>query len=85
MFKIFDKMLSSMLLAAILIYQKILSPDSGLLRCFFPQGVCRFYPHCSQYGYQAIRKYGSFKGGALAAWRICRCHPWSDGGHDPLL
>jgi putative membrane protein insertion efficiency factor len=46
--------------------------------------ACRFYPSCSQYGYEAIRRYGIFKGGRLTVWRIARCNPWSDGGHDPV-
>jgi len=85
MFNFLDKLLSKLLLAAIRVYQKTLSPDTGLLKFVFPQGTCRFYPRCSEYGYQAISKYGSIKGSALAAGRVCRCHPWSLGGHDPLL
>ena len=49
-----------------------------------PQGSCRFYPTCSHYGYQAIYRYGIFKGGGLAAWRILRCQPFSRGGYDPV-
>lgn len=45
---------------------------------------CRFYPSCSQYGYQAISRYGILKGGAKAIWRILRCNPWNDGGYDPV-
>lgn len=45
---------------------------------------CRFYPSCSQYGYEAIQRYGIFKGGWMAAWRILRCNPWNQGGHDPV-
>ncbi|MBA2363184.1 MAG: membrane protein insertion efficiency factor YidD [Chloroflexia bacterium] len=45
---------------------------------------CRFYPSCSQYGYEAFEKYGIFKGGWLTAWRILRCNPWTRGGHDPV-
>ncbi len=45
---------------------------------------CRFYPSCSQYGYEAFEKYGIFKGGWLTAWRIARCNPWAQGGHDPV-
>lgn len=45
---------------------------------------CRYVPTCSQYGYEAISKYGFFKGGLLTAWRILRCNPWSLGGYDPV-
>jgi len=49
-----------------------------------PMNVCRFYPSCSHYGYQAIYKYGVFKGGLMAAWRILRCNPFNPGGYDPV-
>ncbi|MEJ7654048.1 MAG: membrane protein insertion efficiency factor YidD [Chloroflexia bacterium] len=45
---------------------------------------CRFHPSCSQYGYEAIKRYGVFKGGWLASYRILRCNPWSKGGYDPV-
>lgn len=45
---------------------------------------CRFYPSCSRYGYEAIRRYGIVKGGLLAAWRILRCNPFNPGGYDPV-
>lgn len=65
------------LLALIRLYQKTVSP--GL-----PEGTCRFYPSCSHYGYQAIYKYGAFKGSIMAAWRVLRCNPFNDGGYDPV-
>lgn len=46
--------------------------------------VCRFTPSCSHYGYEAISKYGFFKGGGLALKRISRCHPLNPGGYDPV-
>ncbi|MDI3339608.1 MAG: membrane protein insertion efficiency factor YidD [Sphaerobacter sp.] len=57
-------------------YQRVISP--GL------PSSCRFYPSCSEYGYQAIAKYGIIKGGWMTAWRILRCNPFSRGGYDPV-
>jgi putative membrane protein insertion efficiency factor len=45
---------------------------------------CRFTPSCSVYGYQAVEKYGVWKGGWLAIKRIARCHPFHPGGYDPV-
>ena len=45
---------------------------------------CRFYPTCSTYGLDAIRRFGSVKGGYLTVKRICRCNPFSAGGYDPV-
>ena len=45
---------------------------------------CPYYPSCSAYGLEAVERYGSFKGGMMAAWRICRCNPLSKGGYDPV-
>ncbi len=64
-------------LALIRAYQKVISPA-------LPEGTCRFYPTCSQYGYQAIYKYGVIKGGLMAAWRVLRCNPFNRGGIDPV-
>lgn len=58
------------------LYQKLISP-------LLPPS-CRFQPTCSHYGYEAIQKYGFFKGGWLAIKRIGRCHPFSRGGYDPV-
>lgn len=49
-----------------------------------PAGTCRFYPTCSHYGYQAIARYGLFKGGWMAIWRVLRCQPFNAGGYDPV-
>ena len=49
-----------------------------------PDGICRFYPTCSHYTYQAVSKYGIIKGGALGFWRLLRCQPFSPGGYDPV-
>ena len=45
---------------------------------------CRFYPSCSQYALEAVERYGSVRGGALALRRLARCHPFNAGGYDPV-
>jgi uncharacterized protein len=45
---------------------------------------CRFLPSCSSYAMEAIARHGAIGGSWLAARRICRCHPWNDGGFDPV-
>ncbi len=45
---------------------------------------CRFTPTCSAYAQQAIETHGPAYGSYLAARRLCRCHPWAPGGHDPV-
>lgn len=64
------------------LYQKTLSPDHGICKSFHPYGYCRFYPSCSEYGYQIIKKRGIFIGISKTLWRILRCNPWSKGGID---
>lgn len=71
-------------LKLIRIYQKTLSFDHGIFKHQFPQGFCRFKPTCSEYGYEAIYKYGIIKGGLKTLWRIVRCNPWSKGGFDSV-
>ncbi|PPC80419.1 MAG: membrane protein insertion efficiency factor YidD [Methylotenera sp.] len=68
--------MSRLLILLIKGYQRILSP-------FFGQ-QCRFYPTCSQYGLEAIQKYGALRGSYYTVHRLCRCHPWCEGGHDPV-
>ncbi len=66
-------------------------PFLGLIRLYqmtfshaLPDGTCRFYPSCSHYGYQAIYKFGAFKGSLMAGWRLLRCNPFNPGGYDPV-
>lgn len=67
-------MLKRIFLKVIKVYQKFISPFSGR--------NCRFYPSCSEYSYQIIKKYGVLKGGMLSFWRILKCNPWNRGGVD---
>lgn len=53
------------------------------LRPLFPP-ACRFYPSCSHYAEEALERHGLWRGGWLAAARLCRCGPWHPGGHDPV-
>ena len=69
-------MIKKLLIQLIKLYQKYLSPLKRL--------HCPYYPTCSNYGLEAIEKYGVIKGGLLAAWRIIRCNPFSKGGYDPV-
>jgi len=64
------------MLALIRVYQLTLSAWLG--------GQCRFYPSCSQYAREAIQVHGALRGSGLAAWRILRCGPFTDGGFDPV-
>lgn len=68
--------MKTVLIKWIRFYQKYLSP--------LKRTRCPYIPTCSQYGLEAIQKYGALKGGLLAAWRILRCNPFSKGGYDPV-
>lgn len=74
----------NIILKAIRVYQKTFSPDHGIPKIFFPHGYCKYHPTCSEYGHQAIGKYGIIKGGIMTIWRIIRCNPFSKGGSDPV-
>ena len=45
---------------------------------------CKYLPTCSEYAYVAVVRHGWIKGGALALWRVLRCNPFAEGGHDPV-
>lgn len=59
------------------LYQMVISP-------FLPANSCRFFPTCSAYTIESIQKHGALKGSLLGAKRICKCHPYHDGGYDPV-
>ena len=68
-------LLATCFIMPVKIYQVTLRPLMG--------GHCRFQPTCSDYAISAIRKYGGFKGGFKAIYRILRCNPWGGCGYDP--
>lgn len=72
----------SLLIFFIRIYRWTVSPAQVFL--FGATGGCRFTPTCSQYAIEAVQLRGVLTGSALAAKRICRCHPWGDCGYDPV-
>jgi putative membrane protein insertion efficiency factor len=65
-----------LLRGAIRTYQLTLRPIIGC--------NCRFYPHCSDYGMEAVATHGALKGAWLTGRRILRCNPWHPGGYDPV-
>ncbi|MCM3710249.1 membrane protein insertion efficiency factor YidD [Sporosarcina luteola] len=68
--------MKSILIGIIKIYQKIISP--------LTPPSCRFYPTCSHYGVEALQKHGALKGTWLTIRRISKCHPFHEGGFDPV-
>lgn len=68
--------MKNIIICLIKFYQKYLSPLKST--------KCPYIPSCSQYGLEAVEKYGVIKGSALALWRILRCNPFSKGGYDPV-
>ena len=68
--------MKTVFLSIIRFYQKFISP-------IFPP-ACRYTPTCSQYGMEAITKYGPWKGGWLTIKRILSCNPFGGHGHDPV-
>lgn len=58
------------------LYRRIISPA-------LPP-ACRFTPTCSEYGYEAVARYGILAGGRLAVWRVLRCNPFGGSGYDPV-
>lgn len=68
--------MKKILIAMIKLYKVYISPLKST--------KCPYIPSCSQYGLEAIEKYGALKGSLLAIWRILRCNPFSHGGYDPV-
>jgi uncharacterized protein len=69
-------MITRIFVGLIKLYQLLLSP-------FFGQ-QCRFTPTCSHYAIESLQKHGVLTGFWLTIKRLSRCHPWHDGGHDPV-
>ncbi|MEO5361171.1 MAG: membrane protein insertion efficiency factor YidD [Nitrospirota bacterium] len=68
--------MKKVILFAIWLYKAAVSP-------FLPQS-CRFAPSCSEYAAAAVEKHGALKGSGMAVWRLLKCHPFSEGGYDPV-
>lgn len=64
------------LIALVKLYRLLLSPWLG--------SACRFEPTCSAYSLQALKQHGAAVGSVLTIYRLARCQPWCDGGHDPV-
>jgi uncharacterized protein len=69
-------MIKKLFIRLIKFYQRFISP--------LTPPTCRFYPTCSQYGLEAITRYGALKGGWLTVKRIVKCQPFHPGGFDPV-
>lgn len=70
------ELITKFLLGLLIAYQKFISP--------LKQPSCRFYPSCSEYAIQAIKKYGILKGMGKATIRVAKCNPFHPGGYDPV-
>ncbi len=71
-----SKLVNYLLIGLVQFYRYALSP--------LKPSTCRFYPTCSMYMLQALRRYGPLKGSYLGIKRILKCHPFHKGGYDPL-
>ncbi len=69
-------MIRAVLLGLVRAYRFFLSPWLG--------SACRFTPTCSAYALDALQRHGTLGGSYLTVARLARCHPWCDGGHDPV-
>jgi putative membrane protein insertion efficiency factor len=75
--------MSLLLRIPIHLYRWLISPLLHAL-CGGSGCGCRFYPNCSSYALEALKERGSFEGSLLALRRISKCHPWGEGGFDPV-
>lgn len=74
--------ISQVVVVGITLYQKTISPDHGMFRGAVGP-VCRYSPTCSEYAKQAILQHG-LRGILMAIMRVGRCHPFAEGGYDPV-
>ena len=70
------KIITIIFIKLILAYKYLISPLIG--------NSCRYFPSCSDYSIEALKTYGFFKGGYLSLKRILSCHPFKEGGIDPV-
>ncbi|KYD30408.1 hypothetical protein B4110_2971 [Parageobacillus toebii] len=70
------EVVKKLLISFIRFYQIFISP--------LKPPTCRFYPTCSHYGLEAVKRFGAIKGGWLTIKRILKCHPFHPGGFDPV-
>ena len=71
-----NRFLRQLICFPIILYQLFIRPVM--------KPCCRYYPSCSEYALSAIHYFGLIKGVKLASCRLLRCHPWAEGGYDPL-
>ncbi len=80
----FTQLPKNLTVAAIVFYQRVLSPDHSWLKSSFPYGYCRHYPSCSEYTKQAVINFGLIKGLWLGTKRVARCNPFVQPTVDPI-
>ena len=71
-----SRLAGALLLAPVRFYRRFVTPALP--------ARCKYHPTCSAYAVEAVRELGPLRGTIVAAWRLARCNPWSNGGYDPL-